>query len=321
MTPIRAAAPPVPVPSALSEGLGRSDAGRQWLSRLPALAAEACERWSLDLGDPFPDGRSAWTVPGRRRDAEVVLKIGFPHVEGQGEAAALVQWQGHGAAEVLEHDEDTWALLLRRYRPGHALGEDPGILEGRPEEGLETAAVVLRSLHAVAPDDAVAALSGRLPGLAAGLRERATELGPAVGADPGLVAAAAELLEVLPASAARTVLLHGDLNPGNLLAHDHAGTRSWVVIDPKPEVGDPAYDPWPLLSQLHDPFDQESPTADLRSRTRLVAGLLDVDADRVAAWAFARACESALWRAAELGDRTGARSELAQARVWARLVG
>ena len=69
--------------------------------------------------------------------------------------------------------------------------------------------------------------------------------------------------------------MHGDLNPGNLLA---AGGGRWLAIDPKPMRGDPAYDLWPLLEQVDDPFEHPDPAAVLRERVALLAGLLDLDA-------------------------------------------
>lgn len=65
--------------------------------------------------------------------------------------------------------------------------------------------------------------------------------------DPGLVEHGAALLESLPRTATHTVVLHGDINPGNILA---AHREPWLAIDPKPMVGDPAYDPAPLLAQV-----------------------------------------------------------------------
>lgn len=47
------------------------------------------------------------------------------------------------------------------------------------------------------------------------------------------------LFRVLPGTADRAVLLCTDLHAGNLLA---ARREPWLVIDPKPYVGDPTYD-------------------------------------------------------------------------------
>ena len=84
------------------------------------------------------------------------------------------------------------------------------------------------------------------------------------------------------------MLLCTDLHAGNILA---AERERWLVIDPKPYVGDPTYD---VLQHL------------LNCRARLVAdpwdlvgrmaGLAGVDKDRLALWLFARCVvESIHW--------------------------
>jgi streptomycin 6-kinase len=130
--------------------------------------------------------------------------------------------------------------------------------------------------------------------------ERMDRLRP--GYDPGLVAAGADLLRTQPGSAGREVLLHGDFNPGNVLAHGDA----WLAIDPKPMTGDPAYDPWPLVEQVADRRPR-------RERWAAAAGELGLDPARVRAWAFARTVESAL-RSASLGDVAGGAADLRKAR-------
>ncbi|MPV35754.1 aminoglycoside phosphotransferase family protein [Georgenia subflava] len=313
----------VQVPDAMRRELSPTADGPAWLARLPELVDRARTRWGLRLGEPFESGVAAWTAPARTRHGEdAVVKIVFPHAEAAHEATALALWSGRGGAELLDHDADAWTLLLRRHRPGHGLEEDRPLLEQRPEARLDVAAELLGRLHA-APvaelSQAVTALTTCATTAAELVRERSQRHGPALGADPGLLAAAAELWEELPATARSTVVVHGDLNPGNLVADDATGTRTWVAIDPKPMVGDPDFDPWPLLSQVAEPFRAESPVALLRGRTRVVCAAAGLDPGRVAAWAMARAAESALWRAAEQGDRTGALAELDQARIWSRL--
>ena len=81
--------------------------------------------------------------------------------------------------------------------------------------------------------------------------------------------------------------MHGDFNPGNLLA---AEREPWLAIDPKPMLGDPGYDPEPLVLQV-PPVEG----ADLAARFRLVADVLDEPAERLMAWAVARLVERSLW--------------------------
>jgi streptomycin 6-kinase len=58
--------------------------------------------------------------------------------------------------------------------------------------------------------------------------------------DAGLVQEGLRLFEDLPQNSDTAVLLATDLHAGNTLK---ARREPWLVIDPKPHVGDPAYDP------------------------------------------------------------------------------
>ncbi len=87
------------------------------------------------------------------------------------------------------------------------------------------------------------------------------------------------------------MLLATDLHAGNVLA---AEREPWLVVDPKPYVGDPTYD---LLQHLWN--CQARLVADPVGLTDRVAGLVDLDADRLRLWVFARAVvESPGWAAA-----------------------
>ena len=108
--------------------------------------------------------------------------------------------------------------------------------------------------------------------------------------DPGLARAGIALFRELPATAGTRVLLCTDLHAGNVLA---AAREPWLVIDPKPHVGDAAYDPLQHLLNC-----EERLHADPRGLARRMASLLDLDPDRVLSWLFARCVqESAEWPA------------------------
>ena len=86
-----------------------------------------------------------------------------------------------------------------------------------------------------------------------------------------------EVLQTLSGSQGEQVLLHQDLHGDNVLA---AERLPWLAIDPKPFVGDRAYDATQHL---------------FNGLPRLTLGLirsfahrLDVDAERVRLWMFAR---------------------------------
>src|SRR5699024_10125001 len=222
-----------PMPPRLAEG---ADAGvAAWRDRLPGLVEGLLDRWSLTASAPFlPGGSSAWVAPVRGADGgELVLKVAWAHDEARDEAAGMAAWQGHGAVHVhrYERDGETAAMLLDRVRPGIPLAE----LRTWPER-----------------DEVVAALARRL------WRPPGALVGAAAGSPraPELVERGLQLFRELRAQwAGEAVLLATDLHPGNVLSSTDAGIevlgQRWVLIDPKPYVGDPHYDV--LQHMFNDP--------------------------------------------------------------------
>ncbi len=259
----------------------------------------------------------------RRADgAELVLKLGFPHTEARDEAAVLRAWHGHGAVRLVDAHAGDWALLLDRVRPGTPMRAVRTPVRRR----LAEAADVLRALHAAPAPAGVPDLADVGAGWATLLEERAAAAEDA-GAepDPGLVRAAVAVLRGPARPGPRCVVLHGDYNPGNLLraAGAEGSVGGWCAIDPKALLGDPAYDPWPLLEQVGEPWRSPDPVRTLGERVRLVAGRAGLDPAAVAGWALARGTESALWAWSHAGPSGQAHRELGRglrrARDWARV--
>jgi streptomycin 6-kinase len=273
--------------------LGPIAEAQPWLASLPRLIDEVRASFGLRLDAPLHGGSCSWVAPAELPDGRpVIVKISWPHPEMYGEPAALRLWSGDGAARLIDHDPVRHALLLERCSPGVALGDSPG----SAEERLAIGCSVLRRLWVPAPADTFEDLGVVTASWADLVEERMDRIRP--GYDPGLVALAADLLRTLPGTAARRVVLHGDFNPGNVLASGHG----WLAIDPKPMAGDPAYDPWPMLSQIDDPMRDP---VKLRSRLALLGTELDLDPARITQWSLARQVESALWTASHLGPAAG----------------
>ncbi|KOG43929.1 hydroxyurea phosphotransferase [Streptomyces decoyicus] len=294
--------------------MARTASGRAWLDRLPGIVREIEERWELRLGAPFHGGSCSWVAPAEYPGGgPAVLKVTWPHREADGEAPALRAWDGNGAVQLLRRSRERGALLIERCRPGTPLGAAPL----PPAERLDLAAGLLRELWAAPapPDGELERMDRVCAEWADVLQERMLRLRP--GYDPGLVALGAGLLRTLPTTATREAVVHGDFNPGNVLA---AERRPWLAIDPKPMVGDPAYDPWPLLTQLDAPFAQPDPRRALRERYARVADALGEDPDRLLAWSVARGVESALW-SADHDDEAGGAEELAEVQLLAGAAG
>jgi streptomycin 6-kinase len=262
----------------------REEGRESWLARLPTLVAHLAQLWSLDIGAPFqPGGQTAWVAPARDGSGrDVVLKICWPHAEALHEADGLMAWGGQGA--VLLHAastlNDAVALLLERCVPGSALS-------ARPEAEQDSVIAGLLQRLWISPDGRRFRPLSEMCAQWADSFEESLARG-AVRLDPGLARAGIELFRSLPSSAARNVLLCTDLHAGNVLA---AAREPWLVIDPKPYVGDPTYD---VLQHMLN-CDRRLHADPLGFVARL-SDLVGVDAERLRLWLFARCVqESVEW--------------------------
>ncbi|HEX4906285.1 MAG TPA: aminoglycoside phosphotransferase family protein [Acidimicrobiales bacterium] len=256
-----------------------------WLAALPAHVAALQDRWGLDLDPPFePGGNCAWVAPATDdKGRDVVLKVAFRHDEGLHEAEGLAALGGDTAVEVyaFEHlADDTTAMLLERCRPGAEL-------RGRPEP--EQHVVITELLRAVWALDLPADHPFRPLATMAddwvALSEARLEADPA-RLDAGLARDGLALFLELSRPRPDDVLLLTDLHAGNVLS----GTRRpWLLIDPKPYLGDPHYDVLQHLLNC-DASLQADPIALLTE----VADLAGLDAVRVRRWLFARCVQELL---------------------------
>ncbi|MFG1607119.1 aminoglycoside phosphotransferase family protein [Actinoplanes sp. NPDC049265] len=259
---------------------------REWLAALPETVTELAERWSLRLGAPYrPGGSAAWVAPVTGADgSRAVLKVAWRHYEARDEAAGLRFWSGRGVVEVLQSEvyEQTTAMLLEECRPGTTLAAALP-----PPERDEVIARILKRLWTAPPPGApFRPLAGMCEAWAAGFAERSP-----VPPDQGLMRLGLDLWKTLPTSATTSVLLCTDLHPDNVLS---AEREPWLVVDPKPYIGDPAYDP--IQHMLN--FPDRLATAPAAFATRM-ATLLDLDPLRVRQWLLARCTIESQWPVAK----------------------
>jgi streptomycin 6-kinase len=219
------------IPQRLAANCRKTPERTAWVARLPDILLCLEEGWSLRLGAPF-DGQDvscAWVAPVRRPDGTLaVLKLSMPHMEGEHEIGGLCFWNGDPTIELLATDDRLGAMLLERCVPGTVLRRLP-----EPEQDLVIVRLLNRlwrrpvSHHPFRPLSALTAYWSKETLASAGQ-----------WSDPGLVREGLKLFEELPRTSPTEVLLATDLHAGNVL---QAKREPWLVIDPKPFVGDPAY--------------------------------------------------------------------------------
>ncbi len=260
------------IPAPLIEACRKSPKREAWLALLPDAVRDLERRWALAPATPFDNASYSWVAPVTLADGTAaVLKLGMPHLEGEHEIDALRFWSGESTVRLLEADCELGAMLLERCEPGTALWTLP-----RDEQDSVLAAVLKRLRRTPTDPHPFRHLSV----MVASWRKRTladSEQWP----DAGLVREGLRLLAELADSPPSEVLLATDLHAGNVL---RARREPWLAIDPRPFVGDPAYDATQHLLNYGSRL-----RADPDRTIRRFAEVAELDPIRVRLWTFARA--------------------------------
>ena len=245
-----------------------------WLESLPTVVPQLKQRWELAPDAPLRgEEPSCSYVEAVRRSngTPAVLKISMPHMEQEQETDGLRFWNGDATVRLLESDDGLGAMLLERCQPGTTLRALDECEQDIVISGL------LRSLWRPLP------ILHRFRPLSDLLEHWSNATMAEVERWPveGLVREGLKLFKELAYTATTNVLLVTDLHAGNVL---RAERQPWLVIDPKPFVGDPAYDGTQHLFNCSARL-QSNPDETIRR----LADLLGVDYGRLRLWTFARA--------------------------------
>jgi streptomycin 6-kinase len=270
--------PPIRLPPRLVANAEGTTKGRAWLSHLPAQVAELQRRWSLSF-DAEEGGGSAtcsFVAFVRRADGTpAALKLGLPHLEAEQEIAGVRFWQGDAMVHLLEADPAMGALLLERCEPGAPLSARP-----EPEQDRVLADILPRLWKVPEAPHPFRPLSHMVRYWADCAFARSADW-----LDAGFARDGIQCLIDLARPRATDVLLATDLHAGNVL---EARREPWLAIDPKPFVGDAAYDATQHLLNCM-PRLRADPTGTV---TRFCEPL-QLSSARVRQWLFARLAQSA----------------------------
>lgn len=305
---------------------GNKDA---WDASSSELVARMLDRWRLTAGTAFGGGEAGAVLRVTDIDGgTAVLKVGYPHFEATWEAVGLEAFGPDCAPTVLRQDVSAWALLLEEISPGETL-----VATGLPAiEMLDIALTLYDRTRTVAAPQGML----RLDNVLARYRE---------GADATIAAESANLREMkildlvveaysdahsLIATSPSGGLLHGDLNPGNIIRgrrsrgddpHGKYGTAvdRWFLIDPKPMIGDTAFDLAPLLNEIGRPVLRPHSPDVLWRFTRVAAERLGIEAGRIARWSRYRSALDVAWYL-EDDAVPEVRRSVAALRSWDRVV-
>ncbi|WP_371406194.1 aminoglycoside phosphotransferase family protein [Kribbella sp. NBC_00662] len=262
-----------------------SEKSPEWLASLPAALDRYVDEWQLTLSGELMSGEASLIAPVVRRDGTpAMLKLQSVNDESESEALALRTWSHDDVVEVYEDDPETSTLLLERLEP-HTLEELPDHVEA-----TRILAELLTHLMVVPAPPGIRQLSD----IAGQMLEDAPKIIPLL-VDPAERALTQRLAdrmrEVLPESGDR--LLHWDLHYLNVMA---AQRQPWLVIDPKPLAGDPAFELMPATWNRWDDLVATGNLAQaIRDRLELMLDITGIDRDRALAWTAGRVLQNILW--------------------------
>jgi len=303
--------------------------GEALIANLPALIDEASQRWGLTNVQPVsnlsynfvafarrgevisPHDTSILQTNGRGDPAptqNVILKIGVPRDELTSEIAALRLFNGEGACQLLDADEEKGFLLLERLYPGAMLStlEDD-------EEATHIAAEVMQKIWRTSPLESGSLLpiaqkqaSGfqspflQLTDWFDGLKKIRPMFNGGMGPfNEKIVERVERSVKDFFAENHMPVLMHGDFHHYNILSSE----RGWLVIDPKGVIGPAGYEVGPLMI---NPWNSFSNRINLRLRVKRRIDILHEhlgwERERILEWSLAHAVISAWWN---IEDNTG----------------
>lgn len=202
--------------------------------------------------------------------AGAILKIGLPHMEGLHEIAGLRYLDGDPTVRLLDAEENLNAMLLERCDPGKPLRS-----LFQPDQDVIIAGLLKRFWRVPDEPHPFRPLSLLIEHWVS-----ETKRAESRWHDSALVLDGFSAFDQLTSTSFSNILLATDLHAGNVLS----STREpWLVIDPKPFVGDRAFDATQHLLNCRARLRFNS-----RELITRVADLFELDYDRVRLWTFAR---------------------------------
>lgn len=242
-------------------------------------------RWHLEpAGEPI-ETHASRLLPVLQGGRAAMLKL--PEVDDERRGyLPLEYWNGDGAARLLARSDNGEAMLIERATGTRSLAA----LARSGAAGDDEATAILCDAIAGLQKPRGPAPSGLIP-----LETWFRDLFPMAQQRGGILArSAAAASELLPAQR-EIVPLHADLHHDNVLDF---GAKGWLAIDPKPVIGDRAFD-YAILFCDPDLADPQPPVAILpgrfERRLEIVLAKSGLERGHLLKWILAWCGLSAAW--------------------------
>ena len=251
-----------------------------WWQRLPSTLERLATRWTLVVGDPVGRGNTSLVVRCRLADGRrAILKLTPSPQLAVAEAHALNAWAGSRRVPAVWGHDPAGALLLDAIETETPLADQP-----TPASTGDIGALIADLHRADLPPapGVIEPLSARVAFMFAHGAKRHDADPVARAAVPrARIERGHDLARTLATDPFPAVLVHGDLHAANVL--DGGPGRGLVAIDPRPCIGDGAFDAIDWV------FYRAPNPADWPARADQLATALDTTHDRIWQWCVATA--------------------------------
>lgn len=261
------------------------DKGKRWLASLPDLIEQMKAVHGLSRLKRVTHLSYNYVLTGLQQSQPVILKLGLDIDGFKRENAALKAFSKFGAVNVLA--EGSGMLLLERAVSGVSL---KSYFPEQEPDAIHITCACLKRLHqaSVPHGHSFPQISDWLMVLDEDLKIPSQ-----------YVNKARQLRDDLLTTSSESVLLHGDLHHDNILNNGD----SWVVIDPKGVIGEPAYE---VAAFIRNPIPEllvlNNAAQIISQRIARFAKLLELPEKRILDWCFVQAVLAWAWALEDGGN-------------------
>lgn len=224
----------------------------------------------------------------------VALKASPPHLEVSAEIEALRLSQRTGIITLFDSDPDVAVMLQERVVPGTMLRQHVEAGEIDDVQATRIAAGCMKRFWLPDPhSDRLITLNRWFEALYHYQDQYAFVDGP-IPSD--IINFATRLADQLLATEEERYIVHGDLNPGNIL---RSRNDAWTVIDPKGLIAERGYDVGQWMLNPYGLHTWPNLVETLDTRLTVLSDVLTLDRTRLWQWSVAHAALSECWTVAE----------------------
>ena len=245
---------------------------------LPEITSKIAKEHNLSGLSPVDNMTFNYVASGYQNDKPIILKIGLNSKALAKETHCLRAFSNHAAAEVLAYDNNI--IIMQLAVPGSTLKAH---FPGNDIDATKILCASIKELHKASIPESHNFYH---------LSELFKALDQELDISDEILSKAKHLRDKLLSTTTKEVLLHGDLHHDNILQNGD----TWVVIDPKGFIGDPAFEPAAYLcNPIPELLHEDNAKQIVSDRIKLCAEKLEIPEQRIKDWLYVKSVLCWAW--------------------------